>query len=338
MLLLLALSLSPGALARQYVYTQNSISGDVSVISVPEHELVAKIPGLPRSDDLIASPDGRLLLLSLQRDDIDHALEEPTSGEIVAVDTRTREIRWRLPIEDGQPHHLAMHPDGLLYVPIFDRPYAYVIDITRREIVQRLDALFGMHSIQLSDDGERLYAGSMLTQSLYVFDLNKGRLQSVIDFKDGVRPIAVARDESVLYAQRSRLHGFDVVDLARKAVVRTVNLPALPADFVYPTTWPHNVNHGLGLSPDQHYLLAAGSVENYVAVYTHPDLQLQKVIDVGSEPNWITFDPSSRYAYIGCRGDNVVSVIDLESLEEVARVPTGGLGTARLIVVEVPDS
>jgi YVTN family beta-propeller protein len=72
-------------------------------------------------------------------------------------------------------------------------------------------------------------------------------------------------------------------------------------------------------------------------VYTHPDLEFVKTIPVGREPNWITFGPDSRFAYVGCRGSNEVSVIDLHSLAEIKRVATGGEGSARLKVVDVPE-
>ena len=322
-------------LADPYLYVENGVSGDVAVISIPEHEVLNLIPVGPHPDDIIGSPDGKMVYVNLGVVE-GHTWDMPEAGEIVAISTETDEILWRLPVEDGWPHHMSISKDGILYAPLFDRAYIVVIDTKIPKIVGRLDGMFGMHGTRLSPDEKRIYAGSILTQTMYVLDVEKNRPVKVINFPQGVRPFAFTRDETILYAQQSRLHGFEVVDLDTGKNIRTVHLPALPEGMEAPEQFPHNLNHGLELSPDEKYVFAAGSVVDYVAVYTHPELELVKVIEVGEDPNWIVFSPDSKYAYIGCRGSHEVSVISVEEMREVKRVKTGGRGAARMRVVDVP--
>ena len=263
--------------------------------------------------------------------------EVPEAGEIVALSTFTDEVLWRTPVPAGWPHHMSVSGKGLLYFPLFDRAHILVLDTVTGRIVDRIDGTWGMHSTKLSPDQKRLYAGSILTQSINVFDIDTKKVVKTIGFRDGVRPFTFTRDEKTLYAQLSRLHGFAVVDLDRGEVTRTVQLPALPASFEYPEHFPHNVNHGLELSPDEKYLFAAGSAGNYVAVYTHPKLELIKTIPVGEDPNWITFSPDGKFAYVGSRKSNTVSVISVAQLTEIKRVKTGGEGSARVRIVDVPE-
>lgn len=333
--LLLHCALATAATAKPYLYVQNGESGDISIISIPEHELVSVVPVGDHPDDVVGSADGKMVFVNLGVVK-GHSAGVPEAGEIVAVSTETDRILWRLPIENGWPHHLSVSRGGSLYAPLYDRAHLVVIDTKAGKIVGRVDGLWGMHSTRLSPDQKRLYAGSILTQSLYILDVEKNERVATISFQDGVRPFTFTRDEKTLYAQLSRLHGFVVVDLEQGKVTKTMNLPNLPDSFEYPQRFPHNVNHGLELSPDEKYLFAAGSVADYVAVYSHPDLELLKVIPVGEEPNWITFSPDGKYAYVGCRGSDEVSVISVAELKEIRRIKTGGKGSARVRVVDVP--
>jgi DNA-binding beta-propeller fold protein YncE len=330
------LFLAASAEAKPYLYVQNGGSADISVISIPEHRLVSVIQVGPHPDDVIGSADGKTVFVNLGVVK-NHSWGTPEAGEIVAIDTATDKIKWRLSIPDGFPHHMSITKTGMLYVPLFDRAYAVVVDTKIPRIVGRLDGGNGMHTTRLSPDQKRLYAGSILTDSVYVLDVERNKPKAILSFRDGVRPFTFTRDEKTLYAQLSRLHGFAVYDMEKGQVTQTVDLPPLPASFQPPEEFPHNVNHGLELSPDEKYLFAAGSAANYVAVYTHPDLKLVKVIPVGRDPNWISFSPDGKYAYVGCRGTNEVSVISVADLREVKRVATGGKGSARLKVVDVPE-
>jgi YVTN family beta-propeller protein len=337
-------SLWPGVLAaagpaaaKPYLFVQNGDSGDVSVISIPEHQLVKIFPVGPHPDDVAGSPDGRTFFVNLGVVN-GHSWGVPEAGEIVALSTTTGRVRWRLPVPDGWPHHLSVAKDGRLFVPLYDRAHLDVIDTRTGKLAGRLDGQWGMHGTKLSPDGKRLYVGSILTGSIYVLDIAKNEPLKILSFPAGVRPFTFTRDEKTLYAQLSGLHGFVVVDLDQAKIVKTVKLPEVPSGTKLPTQFPYNVNHGLELSPDEKYLFAAGSIANYVAVYSHPDLKLLKIIPVGADANWITFSPDGRFAYVGCRGSNEVSVISVGELKEIKRVKTGGEGSARVRIIDVPEA
>ncbi len=163
----------------------------------------------------------------------------------------------------------------------------------------------------------------MLTDVLTVFDLETLKPVKTLPFKDAVRPFAFLHDESTLYVQLSRLHGFEVVDLSKDKIVREVLLPALGPDVPLPKFYPHTYNHGLELSPDEKLLFASGGIGNYVCVYHVPDLTLLATIPVGREPNWIAFSQDGSYAYVSNRKSDNVSVISVRDLKEIKRIPVG---------------
>lgn len=331
-----AVIFSPTAHTAEFLFVENSNSGDVTVIAIPEHEVVASFHASEHPDDVVYAPDGRTLYVNNQfyqgpADDADDG-----TNEVIAFDTRTGDVRWRTDVP-GVPHHMSISTDGRsIYVPLFDRNFTAVIDTEEKRVTRHIFGALGAHGTKLSPDDARLYIGSMFTDAIYVVDTASGNPVKVINFEDGVRPFTFTADEKTLYVQLSRLHGFEVVDLDSGRITQRVNLPELPPDAPLMEAFPHTYNHGLELSPDERYLLAAGSAADYVAVYTHPELELVKTIPTGAEPNWIVFNEDGRYAYVTARASDEISAIDMRTLEEVARIPSSGDYPQRMRVVNVP--
>jgi len=280
--------------AAEYLYLENTDSGDISVIDIPGHTVVSTIKVGPYLDDVVASGDGKILYtnrtesLGLQEKRVGEL------GEIIAISTETEQLLWRTPVS-GWPHHLTLSQDDrLLYVPLFDRFWMEVVDTGQHKVVKRFPIGYGGHGTRLSPDGKRLYVGSMFLDVLTVFDVETFRPIKRLPFADAVRPFTFTHDEKTLYVQLSRLHGFEVVDLANDEIAREVPLPPLGTDVSLPKFYPHTYNHGLELSPDEKLLLAAGSASGYVCAFRVPDLELLATIPVGQEPNWIVFSKAGK--------------------------------------------
>jgi YVTN family beta-propeller protein len=323
------------ASAGEFVYLENSDSGEVTVIDIPGHTVVSTIKLGPFLDDVTPSHDGRILYVnrydSLGLGD-KHVAE---SGEVIALSTETEQILWRTPVH-GWPNHLTISLDDcLLYVPLFNTLWMEVIDTQQHKVIKKFPIGFGGHGTRLSPDGKRIYVGSMMIDVLSVFDLATLKPVKTLPFKDAVRPFAFTRDESTVYVQLSRLHGFEVVDLKTDKIVREVLLPKFGPDVKLPKFYPHTYNHGLELSPDEKLLFASGGIANYVCVYRVPDLTLLATIPVGREPNWIAFSKDGAYAYVSNRKSDSVSVISVRDLKEIKRIPVGKY-PQRIRVVDVP--
>lgn len=293
----------------EVLYVENTRSDDVSIVRVPGFAEVGRIGVGHHPDDVIASPDGRTLYVNRQ-----------DTRDLVAIDADTRDIRWTVELE-GIPHHLGLAADGRhVYVAIFNELRDNVVDVESREIVARPFTGFGAHGVHV---GERaIWVGSMVHDHLAVLD-HGYETKSFVPVPEGVRPFCPTADERTMYLQLSKTHGFVVVDLEAEEIVERVDLPPLPEGVEPPRHFPHTVNHGLKLTPDDRYVLAAGSIANYVAVYTVGDHELVKTVDVGAEPNWIVFSTDAALAYVSNRAEDTVSVLSLEGLEEIERIKVG---------------
>jgi DNA-binding beta-propeller fold protein YncE len=70
--------------------------------------------------------------------------------------------------------------------------------------------------------------------------------------------------------------------------------------------------------------VCAATTGGYVTVHSTTDRSLLARVDVGAEPTWVMVDKDGSRAFVPCRADDVVSVIDLRGEpHEIARIETG---------------
>jgi YVTN family beta-propeller protein len=93
-------------------------------------------------------------------------------------------------------------------------------------------------------------------------------------------------------------------------------------------------SHGIGVTPDGKSLWVNSTLANAVFKYSLPDLKLighSALPEVhplghaptGAIPEWIAFTPDSKLVYVSDSAARLVSVIDTQTLQEVARIPVG---------------
>jgi YVTN family beta-propeller protein len=308
------------AQTRQIVFVENSNSGDISMIDNASLKVVGTIPFGLSPDDIVSSPDGGVLYVSRI---VRAANGRPSGkGEVVAIDPTSQAILWRAPL-NGVPNHLAASPDGKrVYVTIVSTSYVDIVDAARHAVVDSVDVGIGPHDILFSADGKRVYVGLIRGNKVTIFDAATNKVIRQISFEAGVRPIALTRDQSQLFVQLSYLNGFVVVDPATGATIRRVQMPASPGQTL-PDSMPVTANHGLRITADGRYLIANTSVSNLVAIYALPGLALAGTVPVGTDPNWVTMSPDGKRFYVSNRGSDDVSVIDIVTKREIARIKVG---------------
>ena len=146
-------------------------------------------------------------------------------------------------------------------------------------------------------------------------------------FDRGIRPMAFETnpDGSTkrIYAQLSNLNGFGILDFETRKEVGRIEYPDVPPDQRTPGHGG-NTAHGLGITPDNRYLVANSSLNSSVYVYSLPDLELVGGVRVGHSPNWVTITPDSKFAYISISGNNSVAALDISTVKMVAEIKTGG--------------
>ena len=330
-LLAVGLLLQSPVSARPIVYVESG--REVHAIDAETFKPVAKIPVEGHTDDVVGAPDGRMAFTNAHLSS-GNPIGFPEAGNVHGIDTRTNKIVWSTFV-DGAPHHMTVSKDSKrLFVPLNNRGYIYVLDTATGRIVDRWYAQIGNHGTELSSDGKRLYVGNVFSGQIFVYDVDTGEMVRSYYASDGVRPFKVDKASKYIYYQLSKYHGFEVRDLESGAVVKRVDLPKLRNPDA-PERWPHSVDHGMAITPDESRILVATAVDGYVAVYSLPQFKLLGTIAVGDDPNWIRIRPDGKVAFVGVRSGHL-SVIDIAGLKEIKRVPAGER-PSRHDVVNVPE-
>jgi DNA-binding beta-propeller fold protein YncE len=293
-------------------------------------------------DDGFTSHDGRFVYFS-----------RPSLADVVAIDLRTREIAWRVPVEGFRADHMALSPDGRrLLVSASTANVVHVIDTERGEIVGEFPSGDQPHENNYSSDGRLIYHGSIgpvftdtddpsqdATKGDRVFqivDANTLEVRRRFDIgrelatygvgaSAAVRPMAVTPDERFVYMQLSFLHGFVEFDLREERPTRMVLLPLSEEakalrrqDYLL-----DSAHHGLAFNTKGTKLCAAGTMSDYAAIVSRRTLELKRTIPVGETPYWSTSSEDGRYCFVSVAGEDQVSVISFKTAREVARIDVG---------------
>ena len=295
----------------------NSAGDNVHIIDPVTNTVVGEISGIERAHGAQPSPDGRWLYVANESDDT-----------VDVVDVTMLKVTEQIPLS-GRPNNIAITPDGSkVYVAIAQSPGALdVIDTSSNELVATISVHGGVHNTYVTPDGKYAVAGMIGARNITVVDTKTDMPVWSTYFDLGIRPMAfdTNADGSTrhVYAQLSNFNGFGVLDFETRQEVGRIEYPEVT---LYQRTPGHgrNTAHGIGVTPDNKFLVANSSLNSSVYVYSLPGLELVGGVRVGHSPNWVTITPDSRYAYVSLSGSNSVAVLDIASVEVVTEIQTGG--------------
>lgn len=304
------------ALAQVRILQTNSRDSRVHLIDPETNEIVGEIGNIPVNHGVAAAPDGSRIYVSGEAETV-----------LKVIDARTLEIIKSIPLS-ARPNNISITPDGSkVYVGINAPPGAIdVIDTETLENVKTIDVPGGIHNVYVTPDGRNVIAGSIGGRRLTVLDTSTDEELWAWE-GEAIRPVAISAkpDGSTdkLFIQVSGHHGFVVVDWDTREEVARITQPDVPPEQRYDSTYNGAPAHGIGVSPDGKTLWSTSRMNSHVYVYSLPDLTLLGGVPTGTDPDWVTFTPDSKFAYVANAVSNTVSVIDMETLEEVTQIPVG---------------
>jgi len=125
------------------------------------------------------------------------------------------------------------------------------------------------------------------------------------------------------YAQNGGLNGFAVLDFATGVSTNQIKLPDIAPDKQNSVGGP-SVSHGIAVTSDQKTLLVNSRLNSTLYAYSLPDLKLLGGAALGGKgAGWLTISHDDKTAYVANEHTNNVSVVDIQSLKEVALIPVG---------------
>jgi len=313
---LFALQLTAQAPTVRIVQT-NSAGDNIHLIDPATNRVVAEITGIEVNHGAAVAPDGSQFYFS---NEADHTLD--------IVSRKTLAVTKKIALS-GRPNNIAIGRDGRrVYVAIVSGSGAVdVIDTRSQERAKSIPTHGGVHNTFVTPDGQHVVAGSILGKNLTVIDASREEPLWTLSFDSGVRPMAFERNAdgstSRLFVQLSDFHGFAIVDFAQHKEVGRMTLPDVPPAERHMDGLQGSPSHGIGVAPNGKTLWVNSKMNNHVYAYSLPDLKLLGGVPTGQDPDWLTFTPDSRSVYVANAGSNSVSVVDVASRSEVARIPVG---------------
>jgi YVTN family beta-propeller protein len=314
---MLLLPLTAAAQGTVRIVQTNSAGDNVHIIDPVTNTVVGEVTGIERAHGAAPSPDGRSIYVANE-----------STNTVDVVDVAMLKVTKKIPLV-GRPNNIAATPDGRkVYVAIAQSPGALqVIDTSTNEISATISVHGGVHNTYVTPDGKYAVAGMIGTRNITVVDTATDMPVWAAYWDLGIRPMTFDThpDGSTrrIYAQLSNFNGFGVLDFDTRKEIDRIEYPAVPDDQRTPGHGG-NTAHGIGVTPDNRFLVANSSLNGSVYVYSLPDLKLVGGTPVGHSPNWVALTPDSRFAYISLSGNNSVAVLDIESVKVVATIETGG--------------
>jgi len=295
----------------------NAASDTSTVIDPVTNSVIGKITDIEIPHGIVGAPDGSQLYIT---NEAQHSLD--------IVDSRTMRVKRRIPLS-GRPNNVAVTKDGSrVYVAIMEMPGTIdVIDVASMQKIKSIPVEGAIHNVYVTPDSKYAVGGSIQTSTINVIDTASNELAWTLKLSSGIRPMIFNAnpDGSTknIFVQLSGFHGFAVVDFASRKEVSRIEHPPAPGQEAHYDGLQGAPAHGLGVSPDGKTLWSTSKVYSTVYIHSLPDLTEIGQVYVGQHPEWVTFTPDGKTAYIGAAGDNVTYAVDVATMKTVAKIPVG---------------
>src|SRR5258705_11100270 len=329
-------SLAAAQQSKLRIVQTNSAGDNVHIIDAATNKVVGEIKGIEAPHGVAAAPDGSRIYVSEQAD-----------RTLTVIDGKTLQIAKRIPLS-GNPNLVDITPDGRwIYVAIaltwddyseFPQIKANpsggvdVIDTAKLEKVKTIALRGGIHDLNVTPDGKYVIAGSSRgarppANLMNVIDSRTNEVTWSLVMSPAPSPMAISKnpDGSTkwIFAQNGTLNGFAVVDFATQAKINEIKLPDIAADKQNRHGGP-SASHGLWVTADQKTLLVVSRLNRTLYAYSIPDLKLLGGAALsGRGAGWMVVTPDDKTAYGPNEHTNNVSVVDVETMKEIALVSAG---------------
>ena len=217
----------------------------------------------------------------------------------------------------GGPNMLynAVTPDGkkvLATSPSSNTVYVFSADSGKQLAVIPVGK--APKGVKVTPDGRFAYISNQGSANISVVDLDSLQVVDTIAVEEGPHNARFTRDGSIAYVTLQGGAGVAVVDTKTRKMIKVIPVPGI--------TGPHN----LDLSADEKTAFVRDFVHN-VAVLDLGTGKVKKVIKVGNGHGGIDVTPDGKYAATAAIGDNIITLIDTETLAsntiEVGNGPHG---------------
>ncbi len=279
------------------------------------------------------APDGKSVWVTanaMAEDGIngDHGEEgvedkEKSTDQVIVIDPVLDKITKRIPISpDNHLAHVVISPDSKkAYVTAQEKGLVYTINTATFEIEKTIDLgkQSGPHGLRTSIDGTKAFIALLEGKALATLDTSTGKVQKY-PFESGTVQTAVTPDGRYAFVSLYSTKQVARMDTASGKIDK-INLPAEAKGPVQ-----------LYSTPDSRFIYVADQgyyfdqpTGNMVYRISVENGTVDQTILAGSAPHGVVVDSSGKFIYITNLLSDDVSIIEVATGKEVARVSVGDM-------------
>jgi YVTN family beta-propeller protein len=227
------------------------------------------------------------------------------------------------------------HDGRLIFMPTGENTSGrtwHVLAASTGSLVGSIRAGRAPHDTVVGVNGKLVFLGGASADYLYEADTVNpwrivGRIGPLVPAGvAGIRPFTINAEDTLAFTTGDRFLGFQVGDIKTGRVLYTVPVPG----FNIPSTFRElEASHGIGLSPDEHYLWLLDEPNRAVHEFDISGLPRRTPVLVATvhvsggpastndgAPDWLNLSRDGRYIFVGDSG----SVIDTATRTVVATI------------------
>jgi YVTN family beta-propeller protein len=195
------------------------------------------------------------------------------------------------------------------------------IDAATNRVVATLAGIPGPHNLQVSPDGNTVWAVSGHEALAVAVDSQSYALLGIAPVGKSPAHVVVSPDGMTAYVSNSGDSTVTALDTAAFTVKATIPVGEFP--------------HGLRPSPDGQQVAVANLRSNTVSLIDTATLTVDATVEVGVAPAQVAFAPDGTTLYVTLNGEDAIAVVDLETKSVASKVAVGG-GPVQIYVT--PDA
>jgi len=315
------LNLATAETSPYVLYVSNEISGDITVVNGETLTVLHSFPVGKRPRGIEITPDGAHVLVALSGSprmgpgaDPERARDlkaDKSADGIAVVDRATGKIARTLSV-GSDPEKFALSADGhSLFVANEDTAEISAWDYASGQKLWVAPVSEEPEGVAVHPRRPEVFAGCEQGGDIYVLDTATGQQLSRILVGARPRSIAFSPDGNQAYVALEGEGSVAVIDVTTRQLRSKIKLDPAP-------TLPM----GVAPLPDgRHLLVTTGRIGKLARL----DLASEKAVlaPVGKRPWGVVLSPDGKRVFTANGPSNDVSVVEVETMKEIARVKVG---------------
>lgn len=182
-----------------------------------------------------------------------------TDNKLVLKDSIKLGAKWP---EKISPAGLEIDDNKkILYVVTKENNSLYIVDLTTKQVLQRIPFSAEAYTCLLSPNKKELYISLWGGDKILVFDIDKKAISDSIPVGDNPNDICLTKNGKYLFVANANDNSVSVIDVPQRKVIETFNTA------LYPDAPNGSTTNGLALSANEKTLYIANADNNCLAVF-----------------------------------------------------------------------